>query len=152
MSRYPAQEFVAECFRHERTGVLRRSKKLLRRRRVIFGPFRFGIETNHPCFIDRIGKIIQGVCRLRRQRFAIEEHGLVLRKKMQVINQRNESVIADFRVGRISVFHVDLTFRQRGVAESVIDSENLSGRELITLTQWSPAVAAVEKFVGQPKF
>ena len=98
MPSYPAQEFVTERFRHERSGILRCAEELLRSRRVIFGPLSFGIETNHSRFIDRIGKIIQGVGGRWRQCFAIEKYCLVLRKETQVINQSHQSVIADFRI------------------------------------------------------
>src|SRR5438128_57275 len=143
MPRYPAQEFVTESFRHEwsRDRPVRGSKELLRRRSIILSPLGFGIEANHSGFINRIGKLIQGMSGLCRQRFAIEEYGFVLRKEMQVINQSSQSVIADFRIGRVSVFDINLTFRQGGITESVIDPEYFRGRELVTLAQRSPAIA-----------
>src|SRR5205823_14359180 len=153
MPRYPAQELVAESFRHEwsRDRPVRGSKELLRGRSIILSPFGFGIEANHSGFINRIGQVIQGMSGLWRQLFAIEEYGFVLRKEMQVINQSNEPVIADFRIGRVSIFDIDLSFRQCGITESVIDPENLRGGELITLAHRSPAIAALKKFMGQPE-
>src|SRR5437762_5560758 len=99
MSGYPAQKSVAETFRYEWTRAVRGSKELVGGRSIILSSFGFGIETNHFGFINRIGKIIQGMAGLFRQSFAIEEYCFVLWKEMQVINQSNQSVIADFGVG-----------------------------------------------------
>ena len=143
MSRDPTRQFAAQRFGNKKTRALGCSKELLRGRSIVFCSFRFGIETNHPRFINRIGKIVQRVRRLRRQCFAIQEHRLVLRKKGKIVDQRNQSVIADFRIGRISVFDIDLAFGQGAVAERVIDAENLSRRQLIPRTQWPPSVVAV---------
>ena len=59
---------------------------------------------------------------MRRQREPIEKNRFVLREEMKVVFQRDQIVLADFRIGGIGVFHIDRTVAERCVTETVIDS------------------------------
>ena len=89
---------------------------------------------------------------MRRQIQAIKENGLVLREKLKVVGLYHQIVLANLRVGRISVLNVDRAFAKRFVAESMIDADHVLPGEPIGFAQRLPTVAAVEKLVGQTEF
>jgi hypothetical protein len=88
---------------------------------VILPPLRLGVQPDHALFVDRAGELLQRGDPLLRQREAVEEHGLVLREETEVVGQRDEIVLGDFRVSRVRVLHVDRAAPQRFVAETVVD-------------------------------
>src|SRR6266568_981457 len=68
-----------------------------------------------------------------------------------IVFQCYEIVFSDLRVGRVRVFDVDRTVRERGVTKRVIDSDDALRIQLVMLRQRSPAILSIQKFVGQPK-
>ena len=69
------------------------------RLRVIFGAFGVRIEAGHSLFIDRVLELLQRGDRTRVEIKAVEEHGLILRKKVRVIFEHNKIVLSDLCVG-----------------------------------------------------
>ena len=74
-----------------------------------------------------------------------------MREELKIVFQRDQIVLADFRVGGIRILHVDRIVLQRCVAEAVIDPGNVARRELVTFGQLPPAIASIEKFVREPE-
>src|SRR6202035_1887032 len=77
--------------------------------------------------------------------------GFVLREELEVIFQRHQVVLANFRIRGIGVLHVDRTLGQRSVAESMIDADDVWILQLVFFSQRPPAIATIEKFVSEPE-
>ena len=75
-----------------------------------------------------------------------------MREELQIVLQHDEIALADLCVGGIRILHIDRAVPQRFVAESVIDADDVLRRELILIGERSPAVAPIEKFVGESEF
>ena len=147
MPQRPAHQFMCERF-----GNCRRSAVFEIRAgctRIIFCAFRFGIEPNHSCFVESAFKFTQrGDCRCWK-REPKQEHGVVARKKLQIVFKRDQMVLGDLRVRRISIFHIDRTLFQRGIPEGMIDADNVLRIQLVTPGKRSPSVLSIQEFVGE---
>jgi len=73
---------------------------------------------------------------------------VMLRSRAQKLGLRT---VSDLRVGRVRVFDVDRSVRERGVTKRVIDSDEAVRIQLVLLRQRSPAILSIQKFVSQPK-
>src|SRR5438067_3040070 len=119
--------------------------------RVVFRSFRFGVELNHALLVEGSFHPAQNRDDSGRKIESIKKNGLVAGEVLEVVLQDDEIVFADFCVGGIGVLHVDGTVAQRLVTEPVIDPDDVLRRELVFFGQWLPAVAPVEKLVGEPE-
>src|SRR5207245_9347914 len=95
---------------------------------------------------SKVTQHIDDRCSKRAQK---QEHGVVARKKLQIVFKRDQMVLGDLRVRRISIFHIDRTLFQRGIPEGMIDADNVLRIQLITPGQRSPSVPSIQEFVGK---
>ncbi len=108
--------------------------------RVVPGSFRFRVQLDHALLVQGSFELSQSCDRVRRQRQPIEKHRFVLREELKIVLQHEQIVLADFRVGRVSIFDVDRAIPKGRVAETVIDSRDVLGGEFILLRERPPAI------------
>src|SRR6266566_2310516 len=150
MAKCPARQLLRKRF----TGATRRAcaslKIQVRRSRVILCALRFCIEANHSFFIQRSFQTTQ--CRncIRGHGQSKQKDCLILWKELKVVFENDEIVLFYLCIGRVSVFYVNRSVCERTVTKRVVDADDVSLRQRVTLAQRLPAVLSVQEFVSEP--
>src|SRR5450631_3726825 len=126
MAQCPAREFVGEGFTRNEDGRCCTIVEIQARcSRVVFRAFRFGIELDHARFVDCSLELAKRGDRWRGKSEPEEKYRLVARKKLLIVLQCDEIVFRNLCVSGISVFYVERTILESGVAKRVINANHI---------------------------
>ena len=111
-----------------------------------------GVHADHLALVDAPLQLFE--CRecggkAPRHLRAIEQHGVVARKKMPVVLEHAQPVALDLRVGRIDVHHLDAPGADGLVGEAVIEPRRRRLRQAVGALQSRPAVGAADELLRQ---
>ena len=95
------------------------------------------VEMNHSRFAQGALKASQGIDGRSGSSQPKQEYRPILRKEVQIVLQNYQIIFANFCVGCVSVFHVDLSVEQGDVAERVVDSADVGHVQLVTVRRGS---------------
>ena len=111
MTQRPTPQLVRERFAAAEclSGGSRLREKQRRGPSVVFRPLRFRVQADHAPGVELSFEAAQNGHGIRGQSEPIKENRFVLRKELEIVLQDHEVVLADFRIGRIRVLHVDGT-------------------------------------------
>src|SRR5580704_3318990 len=106
---------------------------------------------DHSCFIQSAFQTPESPDCAGRRIETIEEYGTILGEEFQIVRKDCQSVLADFRVGCVSVFYIDLPVQKRQVTQRMIDPPHVRHTQPISLLKRAPSVVSAEKFMRQPQ-
>src|SRR5216117_1800604 len=150
MAKRPARELLRKRFARGIARSCAAFKIQVCRSRVIFCALRFRVEANHTFLIQRSFQTTE--CRdcIRGHGQSKQKDCLILWKELKVVFENDEIVLFYLCIGRVSVFYVHRSACERAVTKRVVDADDVSLRQRITLAQRLPAVLSVQEFVSEP--